>query len=305
MFFIPAKEPDRFYVLGAVGQQGALPVEQLENMLEVIVAAGGYDPETADAEHALIIHADGSREEINLQAILEGEVGPEGWGQRLGKGDLLLVPAKDRPITVTVIGQAARTGPITMPKEQSNLSHLLSIIVPLPPTGDQRRVELLHADGSSELIDLTPLLEGEPLDREFFDRQLADGDIVRIPEITQTVALIGEIGRPGEIPLKPGDRVRDVIIRAGGVFDRRGKARWAYVARQVDYLAAQERGEEYQPLEVDLVAIMLRQDEEHNVELHDGDLIYIPGRPLTATEKILQTLQLPLTLLNMTRYIWW
>ena len=301
----PKAEAGSIYILGEVPRPSRYPLDQVDNLLNALVAAGGLNPQTADAEHSLIIHADGSSDEINLQAILDGTARPEDWQRKLGDNDILLVRAKDRPITVTVVGQVARTGPITLPKETSKLQHLLAGLTPFPPTADQRRVKLVHPDGSEEVFDLQPLLEGDtsPETVAMLSKPLQDGDFLVVPEVTQAVVILGEIARSGEVRLEPGDRLRDVVIRAGGIMERQGKAKWAYVVREEDFNAAKQRGEEYEALKVDLVAIMLHQDEANNVELQDKDIVYIPGKALTATDKLLEDLRLPLSLSNMFRYL--
>ena len=303
---VPPKPKAGFvYVLGEVARPSRYPVDEVDDLLNVLVAAGGFNAQTADPEHTRIIHKDGSTDEIDLRAIMEGTAPIGEWQRKISADDIVLVPAKDRPITVTVAGQTQRSGPMTLPKETSQLQHLLASLTPLPATADQRRVKLVHPDGSEEVLDLQPLLEGDtsPETQAMMRKPLLDGDILIVPEVTQLVYLLGDIPHSGELPLKPGDRVRDVLIRAGGVLAVDRKQKWAYVVREEDFRAAQQRGEQYDPLRVDLVAMMLHQDEPDNVELRDEDIIYVPGKPLTGMEKIMQTLRLPLELSSILRFL--
>jgi protein involved in polysaccharide export with SLBB domain len=158
--------------------------------------------------------------------------------------------------------------------------------------------------------------------KEDFDRVLQNGDVINISSVSglspQTMEISGQINKPGEYSIQSGDRILDILKRAGGfnseayfqgaVFLRKDVAESQKVAfsRAADELEntivdivtqdAIEVGEftllpisnliiklrEEEPLGrmvVDLNTLALQSDPVTNFVVQDGDRLYIPRRP--------------------------
>ncbi|WP_338036109.1 SLBB domain-containing protein [Halomonas binhaiensis] len=57
-------------------------------------------------------------------------------------------------------------------------------------------------------------------DQEIRDIRLQDGDVVTLPEVTDSILISGEITVPQAAVFRPGSRVRDYIDGAGGLTQR-------------------------------------------------------------------------------------
>ncbi len=152
------------------------------------------------------------------------------------------------------------------------------------------------------------------------ERSLQDGDIINIPKTSgleyRTVTLTGEFQNPGEYSIQDGDRILDLIYRAGGysssayseggIFLRKSVAelqKESYL-RTADLLEktlvdAVTQGNltdvNLEPITVliekirtedpigrmvvDLDSLSLKTDPMLNFIVHDGDTIHIPKRP--------------------------
>ena len=84
------------------------------------------------------------------------------------------------------------------------------------------------------------------------------------------VAVVGEVSVRGLHPLFGGERLLDVISRAGGLNERAGNE--AYILRGS---ADRAEGEQDQ-LTIDLTELMMRGKQELNIAVHAGDCITIP-----------------------------
>jgi polysaccharide biosynthesis/export protein len=84
-------------------------------------------------------------------------------------------------------------------------------------------------------------------------------------------AVLGQVGRPGEIAIEGGATLIEVISRAGG---------FTYLDRR-DALGASDLGRAFVSREgglvpVDFEALFLRGDTRENIRMQDGDLVMIP-----------------------------
>jgi protein involved in polysaccharide export with SLBB domain len=82
----------------------------------------------------------------------------------------------------------------------------------------------------------------------------------------QQAAVYGQVRQPGSVELKEGDRLLDVISRAGGLLTNADKEKSTLM-----------RQGQPQPMTLDLNAIY-KGDLSRNLELKDGDTLFIPER---------------------------
>ncbi len=125
----------------------------------------------------------------------------------------------------------------------------------------------LFRNGMELDVDFEQLLNGGDISDNV---TLQDGDLIFLPPRSLTraenvgfVSIMGAVVNPGAIPLGNGDKILDVFIKSGGV-EKSANWKKAYL----------KRGEEY--YSVNLNAILNKKDMTTNIEVKDGDFIYVP-----------------------------
>ena len=93
---------------------------------------------------------------------------------------------------------------------------------------------------------------------------LEPGDVIVVPQLEDRVHVLGEVTRPGYYDLKEGDRLLDVIQKAGWFTPKAGP----------DRISVMRNGG--QQLKLDLVAFLQKGDGNHNVPMVPGDVIFVP-----------------------------
>ncbi len=124
-----------------------------------------------------------------------------------------------RVITVTLVGEVGAPGLYHLPSLVDLLGALGSA-GGIVKTGSLRRLRIIGRDGRSRVVDLYDVLEGREA-----DLRIRDGDRIFVPVIGPTVAVAGDVKRPGIYELKETDaavRVAQVLALAGGALRARG-----------------------------------------------------------------------------------
>ena len=125
---------------------------------------------------------------------------------------------------VLVEGAALRTGIISLP-EGARLSDLLAETSYLPAS-DLSRIRVMRIENGNRnqmIADFQRVLDGgAAVDDRFNDPFLMNGDVIAIDtaiviQAPKTIAVLGEVKRPGTLPYKPGMAVRDAIRDAFGL----------------------------------------------------------------------------------------
>ena len=116
-----------------------------------------------------------------------------------------------RSIEIYVLGEAKNPGAYTV----GSLSNLINVIFAsggIRQSGSLRNIQLKRSGKIVSNFDLySLLLEGDTGE----SIRLMQGDVVFIPSITQSVAINGEIQRPGIYELLPNEDINDLIHYAG------------------------------------------------------------------------------------------
>jgi len=133
---------------------------------------------------------------------------------------------------------------------------------------DVKNTKLIRG-GRTYLINLFDIIEKGDLDQNVI---IDDGDAVEIPELPkfgERVYVLGEVVKQGIYPLKDAKDLLAAISLAGS-FTR--------VAKEENTLVMRGYGPENEPLVMmsDLDALLRKADLRQNVELQDGDLVYVP-----------------------------
>ncbi len=224
----------------------------------------------------------------------------------LREGDEIFVPFEivNAP-TISIAGAVRR--PTVLPfREGDRLSFLLKASYGLTESADSTAVYYFDGEaGRKQKIDVAAVLAGSG------DLEVTPGGKIIVEEKSSaaagisTVAVSGEVLRPGTYIVQPGvTRLREIIDQAGG-FTEDAYLPLAYIQRrdllaqaEEDRLSALRRMYQYSPLGLgdtarynvhmlnrrpvvscDFVAAFDSNSSRDNVPLQDGDVITVPGNP--------------------------
>ena len=140
-----------------------------------------------------------------------------------------------RPLRIQVLGEVAQPGAYTVSPSATLFSSLYYFNGPTT-LGSLRDIRLIRAGKEIASIDFYDyLLTGKTPE----DQKLQLDDVIFIPKRMQTVAIEGEINRPGIYELKPKESLSDLISMAGDLKIT------AYLSRaQIDRIVPFEQREE-------------------------------------------------------------
>jgi polysaccharide biosynthesis/export protein len=111
-------------------------------------------------------------------------------------------------------------------------------------------------------VDLHELLmSGSPL----ADLRLRRDDLIFVPGVTKTVTVIGQVPRPGQIPLRHDSTLTSILGEAGGITDFAGNN------PNIQIVHRSKGTTQYVRLKD-----LLQQPDGLDVSLHPGDVIFIP-----------------------------
>ena len=124
-----------------------------------------------------------------------------------------------RAATVFVGGEVERPGQFQL-TSLADISAALAQAGGVRRTGSLRSISVVHAGGGTSIVDLYGLLGiGAPP-----SIRLRDGDRIIVPVIGDTVAIAGNVARPGIYEIRSGTSVASLLDYAGGALRPRGNA---------------------------------------------------------------------------------
>ena len=217
----------------------------------------------------------------------------------------------DEPISVAVVGEIFRPGSLVVQPEQlannnnqpnapkrdslpPRLTQAIQLAGGIKPTADVRTVEIRREtwDGQEKLmtINLWELFQTADVDQDVI---LQEGDEIIVPKAvalsdaelqqqaefsiskdTITVNVVGEVGTPGAVQVKPNTPLNQAILAAGGFNNRRAnKSEVQLVRLKLDGTVDQRN------IEVDLASGI---NEETNPILKENDVVIVGRSGLTA-----------------------
>jgi len=108
---------------------------------------------------------------------------------------------------------------------------------------------------------------------------LAERKIVLKPQVnilvtlyrSQQVSVIGQVTRPGRIPLDTQSNVTDLLAYAGGI---------APTGSDVVVIIARDKNGAYRKREIDLNSMIMSGTLSDNMPIANGDVIYVPRAPM-------------------------
>ena len=256
-------------VLGQVRTPGEYEIRPGDRLKDIIEMAGGLTP-NASLVGGILERSSG--EIIDLDSLKLSQITPM-------SGDTIRIPQRvDR---VYVLGQVRNPGSITLVEEEgrtpqgeaisgqaregSRVSELIARAGGVLPIASTRNIKVLRGGKEIATIDLYRILILGDTSQELSIR-LIDGDIIFVPPIEKTVKILGEVRDPGLYEIREGDRVRDIIIRAGGLTAKSERA-LGHIERIVN-----DKKEDIQFN----ISSAITGDELQNPLVKDGDTIVIP-----------------------------
>ena len=184
----------RVTVLGSVARPGGYELLDGATAVQAVAAAGG----ALNRADRIAVYTGG---DIAAGARFEGSLAAS---PSIVDGDVIEV--KPNTFRVTVLGSVTRPGSYEL-ESGAGLPQALAAAGGLTPAADAAAATLTR-EGASMAVDLDVAAEAV---------QLADGDVLFVPQLELRATITGQVARPGTYELKPGARVMDLIAAAGGV----------------------------------------------------------------------------------------
>lgn len=252
------------YILGAVAKPGPVELARgVSRATKVLTMASGVTPE-GDLTRVTIYRDDGTRERIDLQAELDGDVEQT----LIHGGDVLVVPETEVRF-VGVLGATATAGEIPLAPEQQSIDmlELLVQIGGVSEGADRDRAMILRADGPIETVALDSVLN-----REIEAPILHGGDVLWIPPEPpepepEYFAVTGAVESAGQFEYREGITLADALALAGQPSD-------AANPEEVTIIHADGEKEI-----IDILPMMHGQDTEiARKPIQPEDIVLVPAR---------------------------
>ena len=176
------------------------------------------------------------------------------------------------PQKVSVLGDVTRAGFVSIPPDRKlTLIEAISSAGDFNRIADKTKVQLKRMDATGKLHVRDINVERIMSNPETRDIELQDGDIIFIPELRSKVNVLGQVNRPGFVPV-PADRKLTLVeaISGAGGFTRLARTTKVQLKRK-------DQQNQQQVQEVDVERIM-RDSKTRDIQLRDGDIIYVPER---------------------------
>jgi len=252
---------------GYLNHTGTIDYRPDLHLLEALAQMGGALP-TADATKAVLTHADGTKQALDLSHP-ETRAGTD-VDVALQPGDVLYIPQQEGKISVTGDG-IRQPGSIYYKENLTLLDAINASGGTITDTGDQQGADLAGAtltrNGVGKKIDLKALLhDGDPKANVV----LEPGDIINIPQLNNRVFIYGDVQRQGYYNYKPGDHLNSAFATAGLLPDSdTGKINRIRISKDKK-VASMDR--------VSFDKFLQKGDYSGNPEVQPGDSYYIPKK---------------------------
>ena len=200
-------------VVGEVMNPGPTTVSAFSNAFNVIALAGGGTP-FADLRQIIVKRKGVVVDELDVYKYLT--TGEFGRKQYLQNGDFIIVGVVKKKVLAT--GQFKRPMYYQL-KEEEGVKALLFFTGGLTPEALASGMKVFRSEEEQQRI--KDINANAIINIKGEDFLLKDGDIVTVglikAGVRNKVEVVGEVTYPNSYELRPGDRLFDIINRAGGV----------------------------------------------------------------------------------------
>ena len=261
----PAPKVYRITVLGAVGAPGVLDMDRHMFLREVLAKVSPTD--RADLSQIRINYPDGAQKRADMSAFKLTGASPDDL--LITGGEEIIVVERVEvqeapPVRVRILGQVAAPKDYTLPAASGILTALAEAGEPTPKAELRTVTVTGPAHKEPKIIDVEKLMAGDIKS----DYVLQDGDIIVVDAKPILVALIGDVAQPGELAVRKGKKVSDLVRR--GIFNNSAALSKALLLRKGE-------GEEPERFRVNIKKL-LKGNAKFDYELQTGDTLYVPSR---------------------------
>lgn len=177
---------------------------------------------------------------------------------------------RERPaIKVQVLGQVRNPGLHTL-QAYDRLATAVGVAGGPTEQASIRSAVLIRGGAAIDTLDLFKYLV---MNRQEENPEVRDGDIVFFPVADNMVTVVGQVFRPGKYEIKPGERLMDVIVMAGG---------FTPIATRED-IKVQNIARLDSVVSIDFKRFAIDRDTALDIGLQKGDIITVPTTPTTVT----------------------
>lgn len=255
-------------VLGQVANPGYYEARDGERVLDLLAQAGGMGPQAAQNRVQLTRRQEDffgndqpTTKILDMGAVMAGS---SDENPKVAAGDVVFVP--EGQLQVLVFGEVQTPGyyPVTSTTE---LLDAIARAGGMTERAEADQVTLTRqVDGKAEVdtVDVAQIMRtGEG------NVPLRGGEMIFVPESNREVLVLGQVQNPGMYTVRAGERVLDVLARAGGV------------SPMADADAATlTRGADTEDAVFSVPLHTLQQDSrgQENREVRGGDVLYVPQK---------------------------
>lgn len=249
--------PNQVFVLGAVTKPGVTELRPGWRISDIVTASGGLATRP-DLISATLTRLGQQPISLDLTKILADNNDRSNYVMR--NGDTLRLA--DRSIRVSFSGQVKVPGVLTIAPDTS----LVSALAQAGGATDNAalsKVTVQHTDGTLQAVDM---YQSVVLGQKENDIKVRAGDLITVPEQTDSVTLLGSVTKPGKIPIPDGTALRlsEALALVGGPSPDAALTR----------ATLQRADGTSQPL--DLYRVVRLGDTANDLTLQSGDIINVP-----------------------------
>ncbi len=166
-----------------------------------------------------------------------------------------------KKVNIVITGEVVNPGAYRV-LAISTLDDVIRVAGGLKSSASMRNIQIKRGDKVIN-IDYMRFLKYGDLEQNPY---IEEGDFIYIPLIGKSVKIVGQVRNPGIYEIVAGDRIRDILLKAGGITEK--------ASREKGQLERVENGKKViYEFRVDNAVKGIEKD---NLELEDGDTIYIP-----------------------------
>ena len=203
-----------------------------------------------------------------LAALLSGV--PQAFGQQKIVPDMGLNWTREKPqIKVQVLGQVKNPGIQAL----SAFDRLASAITAAGGPTEQASIRSVILMRGGQTIDTLDMYKYLTQNDQYQNPEVKDGDVIFFPLAERMVTIFGQVFRPGKYEIKPGERLMDLVIMAGG---------FTPIATRED-IKIQNITFPDSVVNINIKRFALDRDLSLNIPLQAGDIVTVPTTPTTVT----------------------